>query len=45
VAGQLRWQEEGAVQRVQGDVNGDAVADLTLLVRAAGPLDAGWFVL
>ncbi len=45
VAGQLRWQAEGAVQRVQGDVNGDAVADLTLLVRAAGPLDAGWFVL
>ncbi len=45
VAGQLRWQEEGAVQRVQGDVNGDRVADLTLLVRAAGPLDAGWFVL
>jgi hypothetical protein len=45
VAGQLRWQAEGAVQRVQGDVNGDRIADLTLLVRAAGPLDAGWFVL
>jgi serralysin len=45
VAGQLRWQSEGAVQRVQGDVNGDRIADLTLLVRAAGPLDAGWFVL
>ena len=45
VAGQLRWQAEGVVQRVQGDVNGDQIADLTLLVRTAGPLDAGWFVL
>ena len=33
VAGQLRWQDEGALKRVQGDVNGDAVADVTLLVR------------
>lgn len=45
VAGQLRWQAEGAVQRVQGDVNGDCIADLTLLVRAPGPVAADWFVL
>lgn len=45
VAGQLRWQAEGAVQRVQGDVNGDGIADLTLLVRAPGPVAADWFVL
>ena len=30
---------------VQGDVNGDAVADITLLVRNAVPPDASWFVL
>lgn len=45
VAGQLRWEDEGAVKRVQGDVNGDSVADLTLLVRSAVPIDAGWFQL
>ena len=45
VAGQLRWQDEGALKRVQGDVNGDAVPDITLLVRATTPLDATWFAL
>jgi len=45
VAGQLRWQDEGALKRVQGDMNGDAVADVTLLVRATTPPDATWFAL
>jgi hypothetical protein len=45
IAGQLRWQDEGALRRIQGDVNGDAVADITLLVRNAVPPDASWFVL
>jgi hypothetical protein len=30
---------------IQGDVNGDSTADLTIFVKAAGPLDSAWFVL
>ena len=45
VAGQLRWQDEGALKRIQGDVNGDAAADITLLVRSAAPPEASWFLL
>jgi hypothetical protein len=45
VAGQLRWQDEGALKRVQGDVTGDALADITLLVQTTTPLDATWFAL
>lgn len=45
VAGQLRWQDEGTMKRVQGDVNGDALADVTLLVRTTTPPDAAWFAL
>ncbi len=43
--GQLRWEEQGAFRLIQGNVNADTTADLTLLVRAAGPVEAGWFVL
>jgi hypothetical protein len=43
--GQLRWEEHGAFRLIQGNVNADTTADLTLLVRAAGPVEAGWFVL
>lgn len=45
VAGQLRWQEQGTQRLIQGDVNGDGAAELTILVKAAGPVEAGWFVL
>lgn len=45
VAGQLRWQEQGTQRLIQGDVNGDGGAELTILVKAAGPVEAGWFVL
>ena len=33
-SGQLRWQD-------QGRVNADTTADLTIYVKAAGPVDAG----
>jgi len=76
--GELRWQDQGAVRLIQGNVNADTTADLrtrsrlnarahgfksldgldyqawadsvifgwalTIYVRAAGPVDAGWFV-
>ncbi len=45
VAGQLRWEDLGAQRLIQGDVNGDSVADLTIRLTAAGPVDATWFVL
>jgi hypothetical protein len=43
--GQLRWQDNGAVRLIQGNVNNDTVADLTIFVKAAGPVDANWFAL
>lgn len=45
VAGQLRWTDLGAQRRIEGDVNGDAVADLTILTSATGPVTASWFLL
>lgn len=30
---------------IQGEVNGDGVADVTIIVTAAGPVEANWFVL
>lgn len=45
VAGQLRWADLGAQRRIEGDVNGDGVADLTILANAAGPVTAAWFLL
>ena len=45
IAGQLRWQDNGATRLIQGDINGDSIADLTIFVAAPGPLDASWFVL
>ena len=44
-ASQLRWQDLGASRLIQGDVNGDSIADLTIFVAAPGPVDAAWFVL
>lgn len=44
--GQLRWQDQGGgTLLIQGNVNANTVADLTILVKATGPVDAGWFVL
>lgn len=45
VAGQLRWEERDGIRLIQGDVNGDRWADLTIHVWTAGPVEAGWFVL
>ncbi len=43
--GQLRGEDRGGVRLIQGNVDGDSTADLTMFVRAAGPVDADWFVL
>ncbi len=43
--GQLRWEVQGAVRLIQGNVNNDTTADLTIFVKAKGPVDANWFVL
>ena len=44
--GQLRWQDQGGgTLLIQGNINNDTVADLTILVKAAGSVDASWFTL
>jgi hypothetical protein len=45
-AGQLRWEDlGGGTLLVQGNVNADTTADLTITVKAMGPIDSNWFVL
>jgi len=43
--GQPRWEDQGAVRLIQGNVNANTTADLAIVVKAAGPVDANWFVL
>ncbi len=44
--GQLRWQDQGGgTLLIQGNINNDTVADLTILVKTAGSVDASWFTL
>lgn len=45
VAGQLRWSGQPTHRLIQGDVNGDSVADLTIKVMGGGTVDSSWFVL
>jgi Ca2+-binding RTX toxin-like protein len=45
LAGQLRWADLGSERLIQGDVNGDKVADLTIRTPALGPVGADWFLL
>jgi hypothetical protein len=46
VAGQLRSTDNGnGTYTVEGDVDGDGVADFAILVTSAAPLGAGDFVL
>jgi hypothetical protein len=47
VAGQLRAYEQGGTWYVEGDTNGDSVADLVvaLTLQGASPLGAGDFYL
>jgi len=33
------------VRLIQGNVNANTTADLAIVVKAAGPVDANWFVL
>ena len=45
VAGQLRWADQGTQRLIQGDVNGDSSADLTMIVLGTGPVNSSWFLL
>ena len=40
-AGELRATESGGVWTVEGDVNGDGVADLVIQITLAGPVPLG----
>jgi Ca2+-binding RTX toxin-like protein len=43
-AGELRWADRGGgVQRVEGDVDGDAAADLAIELVGAAPVQVDWF--
>ena len=43
-AGQLRWEDDGAVRMIQGTVNADAMAGFTMYVKTAGQIGGDWFV-
>lgn len=45
VAGELRFEVVGDTTKVYGDVNGDGVADFTLVMSGAGTLQASDFLL
>ena len=45
VAGELRWTDEGTTQLIEGDINGDSVAELTIRLTVAGPVDSNWLAL
>ena len=45
MAGQLRWEVAGPSRLIQGDVDGDATADLTITVAGTGLVDSTWFKL
>jgi Ca2+-binding RTX toxin-like protein len=45
VAGQLRFTDLGTDALIEGDVNGDGIADLSILVLGLDTADKGWFVL
>lgn len=43
--GQLRYTDTGPTRLIQGNTNNDLIADLTIIVKAPGPVDASWFIL
>ena len=45
VSGQLRWFPVGGYRVIQGDVNGDSVADLTIHVKGTDTVTSSWLVL
>lgn len=45
VAGELRYEQVGGQTKIYGDVNGDGVADFTIVLSKAIPLSAGDFAL
>jgi Ca2+-binding RTX toxin-like protein len=45
VAGELRYEQVGGQTKIYGDVNGDGVADFTIVLSKAMPLSAGDFAL
>ncbi len=43
-AGELRVFEAGGFQRIEGDTDGDQIADLVIVVNATAPLGQGDFL-
>jgi hypothetical protein len=43
--GQLRWQDAGGSRTLFGNVDADTTPELTIILSAAGPVQASWFVL
>ncbi len=43
--GQIRWQDNGATRTVFGNVDANTTPELTIILSAAGPVEASWFVL
>ncbi len=43
--GELRWEDQGSVRMIQSNVDAGFGADLTIYVKAAGPVDTSWFAL
>ncbi|MBW6400465.1 right-handed parallel beta-helix repeat-containing protein [Roseomonas sp. HJA6] len=44
-AGELRWTDIGALRLIEGDIDADRSADLSIVVIATGVVDVSWFVL
>ena len=44
-AGELRWQKMGSNTLVSGDINGDGIADIAIMVAKAGAMKAADFIL
>ena len=44
-AGELRWSNAGTSQLIEGDVDGDGIADLSILAAGTSAVAQAWFIL
>jgi parallel beta-helix repeat protein len=43
--GELRWEDRGSFKLIQGNVDTDSAAELTIFVKTGNPVEANWFIL
>ncbi len=43
-AGELRFEQNGAISTIYGDINGDGIADFALIADGSGPMQASDFL-